>query len=143
MDLLTFKKITTGSLDPQRLSIILQNTSIGQMKRSFDLTPYYAGCRSFVIMKFEYDEITNISDDFFPEKFVFLSEIETFSFRGNKLEKIPKKFFQNFKSIVNLDLSQNQFENISDLAFISGEWFNKSLLNGLQLIVFLVCVRKL
>ncbi len=94
------------------------------MKNPFDLTPltehksWY-----FTIMKFEYDEIATISDDFFLESFKFLKDLETFSLRGNKLKKIPEKFFRNFETINNLDLSQNLFENISDLSFISGKSF--------------------
>ena len=90
------------------------------MDRPFDLTPYYGNCRNFTVMKFEYDEIKKISDNFFLETFQFLTTVETFSLRGNELERIPENFFLNFETLIKLDLSQNLFENISDLAFVHG-----------------------
>ncbi len=121
----SFNKTDVNEL---RICITLQNTSVRHMDLPFDLTPYTSingsGHRDFTIVKFEYDEINKISDDFFSDSFLFMRYIETFSFRGNKLKKIPDKFFQNFEYLVHLDLSQNQFENISDLAFVNGKFLH-------------------
>jgi hypothetical protein len=101
------------------------------MDRPFDLTPY-ALCRNFTEMKFEFDKIEQISDSFFLDTFTFLWSVESFSLRGNKLEKIPEKFFQNFDLVIQLDLSENLFENISDLAFANGKFFLHILITNIS-----------
>ena len=95
------------------------------MDLPFDLSAYEWGgfyYRVFSVIKFEYDEIAQITDDFFLDKFNYLRYVKTFSFQGNKLKKIPERFFQNFEAIVDLDLSANQFENISDLSLTNGKF---------------------
>jgi hypothetical protein len=90
------------------------------MDLPFDLSHFRRN--NFPVIKFENDDIEKISDSFFLDTFHYLSFVETFSFQGNKLKKIPEKFFQNFEEISNLDLSKNQFENIANMSLTNGKF---------------------